>query len=135
MSKSEETSPELKAALSSRLEFRSTFLKTVEIADSRMSTDVKVLWDKLQALLAQVKRSTNLGKEVPASFSVKVQRKLASTVPPRPVIEVAQDAAFKHLEQICKDAGDVVDVLNYHDSHSLMVSVHRSPPANYAKIL
>lgn len=72
-------------------------------------------------MTAVVKNTVQLGIAVPDAFSIKVQRKLASTVPPRPVIEVGQDAAFQHLEQMCKDAAVVVDVLQYHDSQSLLV--------------
>jgi len=114
---------ELVQALQSRLEHRAAFLSTVEVADSRTATNVKDMWKSLQELTSQVQSSARLGKPVPDSFSVKVQRKLASTVPPRPVIEVAQDAAFSHLEQICKDAAVAIDVLTYSDSQSLLVSL------------
>lgn len=79
------------------------------------------MWTTLQALLPQIVSSADLGKPVPESFSIKVQRKLASTVPPRPIVNVSQDRAFEHLERLCRDAAAVVDVLEYHDSHSLFV--------------
>ncbi|RQM06714.1 hypothetical protein DH86_00003965, partial [Scytalidium sp. 3C] len=50
-------------------------------------------------------------------------RNLASTVPPRPVVEVSQEDAFDHLEKLCKDGCAVVDVLDYHDSHSLLAFI------------
>jgi hypothetical protein len=62
-----------------------------------------------------------LSKPIPESFSTKLQRKLGSTVPPRPVVDVAFDAAYKHLEQLCRDGQILTEVLDYHDSHSLMV--------------
>lgn len=116
-------SNQLKNALHLRLEHRAEFLRTVEVADSRTATDVKVMWNSVLDLTAKVKSSAHLGVPVPDSFSVKVQRKLASTVPPRPVIELARDAAFGHLEQICRDAAVALDVLKYYDSQSLLVSI------------
>jgi hypothetical protein len=94
------------------------------MADSRTSSaDMKALWTDILSLLPALKSSTQLGKATPASFSVKLQRKLASTVPPRPIVQVSDEAAFDHLERLCRDGSAVVEVLDYHDSHSLIVSL------------
>lgn len=119
--KSNSMSSELQNALLYRLQFRSKFLTAVEAADSRDSQNAEKLWTGLLACLPKIKSSATLGKPMPTSFSVKIQRKLASTVPPRPIVEVAQDAAFSHLERLCRDAAVAVEVLKYYDSHSLMV--------------
>jgi len=116
-----EMASDVKKALGCRLRFRARFLKIVEIAESRTSTNIKDLWIDLLNALPGLKSSTGLGKAVPSSFSVKIQRKLASTVPPRPIVQVSQEAAFDHLERLCRDASVVVEVLKYYDSHSLMV--------------
>ena len=121
LSKASAIPPEIKKALECRLRFRAAFLKTVETADSRTSTDIKTLWADLLAVVPNIKLSAWLGKPVPASFSVKLQRKLASTVPPRPIVQVSQEDAFDHLERLCRDGSAVVEVLKYYDSHSLMV--------------
>ena len=122
LSTSEEISLEIKEALLHRLWFRASFLKAVEKADSRTSSsNLKALWTELMASLPALKSSTELGKAVPPSFSVKLQRKLASTVPPRPIVQVSGEAAFDHLERLCRDASAVVEALDYHGSHSLMV--------------
>jgi len=125
-------SDQLKKALHTRLEHRAAFLRTVEVADSRSATNIKDMWACLLDISAEVKVTACLGKAVPDCFSVKIQRKLASTVPPRPVIEVSQDAAFNHLEQICRDATVAVDVLKYHDSQSLLVS---NAPQHQVRVL
>jgi len=44
-----------------------------------------------------------LGKAVPGSFSTKIQRRLASTVPPRPIVEVDFREALEKLKQLCLD--------------------------------
>lgn len=121
---SDEIPPKIKDALSSRLQFRAKFLRIVEVAASRTSQAVKEMWNELRSSLPQIVLSAELGKSVPESFSVKVQRKLASTVPPRPIVNVSQDRAFEHLERLCRDAAAVVDVFEYHDSHSLFVCIN-----------
>lgn len=114
---------ELKLALKCRLEFREAFLRTVEEADSRSSMEnIKKHWNELGSLLPALKSSEHLGKGVLASFSEKLQRKLASTVPPRPIVDLEWEAAFDHLERLCQDGSVAAEVLEYYDSHSLMVS-------------
>ena len=114
----------MKTALICRLEFREAFLRTVEEANSRTSMEnIKKHWQDLESTLSTLKSTANLAQAVPTSFSWKLQRKLASTVPPRPVVELKWEAAFDHLERLCQDGSVAVEVLKYYDSHSLMVSV------------
>lgn len=113
--------PKIKRSLECRLKFRLQFLKAVGGADSRTSGDTKELWSDLLAFIPDLKSSNSFGKPFPSSFSAKIQRKLASTVPPRPIVQVSQETAFDHLERLCLDASVAVEVLKYYDSHSLMV--------------
>ncbi|KAF7960005.1 hypothetical protein EAE96_001606 [Botrytis aclada] len=115
-------SEDVKEALSTRLNFRQAFLKTVDTVDSR-SLDVKQSWHETLSFISDLKSSSKLAKPVPQSFSVKLQRKLASTVPPRPIVVVGQESAYEHLERMCKDGEIAVDILDYKDSHSLMTFV------------
>lgn len=126
LSGSDEIPLEVKDALCSRLQFRAKFLGVVEVAASRTAEGIKAKWTELLSSLPQVTSSAKLGKPVPESFSVKVQRKLASTVPPRPIVNVSQDHAFEHLERLCRDAAAAVDVFEYRDSHSLFVCTKTS---------
>lgn len=112
---------DMKEALTARLIFRHKFLKTVEVADLR-SSDAKMYWREMLLLIPALRSSSKLAKSAPQSFSVKLQRKLASTVPPRPIVELSQQSAYEHLERMCKDGEVAVDILDYADSHSLMVS-------------
>jgi hypothetical protein len=123
LSKNEEISPNLKNALLDRLALRAKFLQTVELADSRTTaSELKSLWTGMASFCPKLKSSISLGKACPTAFSVKLQRKLASTVPPRPIVEVSQDTAYAHLERLYRDGLDMVDVFQYHDSHSLLVN-------------
>ncbi|KAA8573598.1 hypothetical protein EYC84_005181 [Monilinia fructicola] len=89
---------DMKEALTARLIFRHKFFE-----DSRSSR-------------FKIFRCENV-------LAVKLQRKLASTVPPRPIVELSQQSAYEHLERMCKDGEVAVDILDYADSHSLMTFV------------
>lgn len=123
LSDNEEIPPKLKDALLDRLAFRAKILETVELADSRTSSELKPLWMEMASFSPKLRSSTHIGKSCPAAFSVKLQRKLASTVPPRPIVEVSQDTAYDHLERLCRDGSEVVEVFHYYDSHSLMTFI------------
>ncbi|KAI9052716.1 hypothetical protein LZ554_002992 [Drepanopeziza brunnea f. sp. 'monogermtubi'] len=132
--------PIMKRSIECRLQLRLQFLTAVEAADSRASKDSKKYWSELSASISDVKSSSAFGKPVPSSFSVKIQRKLASTVPPRPIVEVSQEDALSHLERLCSDASVAVEVLEYYDSHSLITFVFlfqaRKPqPSVYVRTL
>jgi len=123
---SDMASPELMNAICMRLKFRTAFLTAVSFAEQRDMKLAKAAWDELLALLPGVSTSHELSKPVADAFSVKLQRKLASTVPPRPVVTIAFEAAYKHLERLCHDGRALTEILNYHDSHSLMVGAELS---------
>jgi hypothetical protein len=112
----------IKEALLQRLSFRGALLRTVATVDDRTSPVLlSSVWSATLQLLPGIKSEREMAKPVPESFSVKLQRKLASTVPPRPVVSVAFEDAYEHLERVCKDGLLVTEVLDFHDSHSLMV--------------
>jgi len=117
-------SEELRNALCMRLKFRIAFLTAVSSADRRDMVLSKAAWSEVIALLSGVSTLHELSRPVTDAFSVKLQRKLASTVPPRPVVAIAFETAHKHLERLCHDGQGLTEVLNYHDSHSLMVFAH-----------
>lgn len=100
---------------------------TVLAADGRDLPHLRSTWDGLIAALTGVSTSKNLAKPVPEAFSSKLQRKLASTVPPRPVVTIAFETAYDHLERLCHDGRALIEVLNYNDSHSLMVYIPERP--------
>ncbi|KAG9241360.1 amino-acid N-acetyltransferas-like protein subunit Mak10 [Calycina marina] len=133
-------SQDMKKTLIARLELRSRFLTAVEVATSRTSPALKLVWTSLGNCIPRIKMSVDLGKPVPSSFSVKLQRKLASTAPPRPIVHVSQESAFEHLENLCRDAVTVVEVLKYYDSRSLLTFVtlfqaRKPQPSVYVRTL
>ena len=98
----EEQSSSLRSSLyrsiTARLELR------IEMLQAFSSNHPKAdLFDRIQDLIEIVRSSADTGVSVKTAFSEKVQRRLASTAPPKPVIEIGTDQAFERLKQICSD--------------------------------
>jgi N-alpha-acetyltransferase 35, NatC auxiliary subunit len=123
LSSSDMGGAEILDALEMRLTFRIAFLTTISVAHQRNLSLSQRSWDALLELLPGVSASKELSITVPESFSVKLQRKLASTVPPRPAVTIAFEAAHEYLERLCLDGRAVTNILKYYDSQSLMVCV------------
>ena len=113
-------SPTLKHALKIRLEFRVCILLAVDVEKSseRERADD---WGRCIALLPDLKETRKCGKPVESSFSAKLQRKLASTVPPRPIVEITFDDAWDLLSRICSCGRDAYFILDYHGGSRLQV--------------
>lgn len=108
-----EMDPKLQDAIRCRLMFRREFLfaldQDLEVLDTR-STDNFV---SCLSHLAALTDSVSLGKSVPEAFSLEIQRKLASTVPPRPIVQISHESALAHLKRLCQDAIDMQQMLDY----------------------
>ncbi|KAK2600103.1 N-alpha-acetyltransferase, non-catalitic subunit [Conoideocrella luteorostrata] len=111
-------------ALISRLDLRSVFLTATE-SPQYMKEPLKAResWDKAVKILSQIKSTNPLGTAVDDAFSNKLQRKLASTMPPRPIVQLKFDDAFGHLSRLFKDGSEVIGVLEYTDSQCLQTFV------------
>jgi hypothetical protein len=103
----------LRDAIRCRLLFRREFLSALdgdlEILDTRSTDNFSSCLSHLAALT----ESVSLGKEVPEAFSMKIQRKLASTVPPRPIVNISSKDALAHMRRLCQDAIDMQQMLDY----------------------
>ncbi|KAF4123844.1 N-alpha-acetyltransferase 35, NatC auxiliary subunit [Geosmithia morbida] len=111
-------------ALSNRLILRDIFLSAAECPQYVDDPDTaRKPWTAGIALLPAIQRTHALGKPVDESFSVKLQRKLASTVPPRPIVQLSFDDAFGHLSRLFQDGQDVITVLNYTNTQCLLTFV------------
>lgn len=119
-------------ALASRLRLRDIFLSAAECPE-HVYAPPKALepWEVGIAILPAIKETHGLGTPVDESFSVKLQRKLASTVPPRPIVQLSFDDAFGHLSRLFNDGREVVTVLQYTNSQCLLVRREwpKTPPA------
>lgn len=103
----------LKDAIHCRLVFRHDFLSAldqdIEVLNTRSTTNFEACLSQLGPL----KESISLGKPMPEAFSLKIQRKLASTIPPRPMVHLSSDDALAHLNRLCQDAIDMQQMLDY----------------------
>ncbi len=110
----------LKHALEIRLELRVYLLSAVN-ADKSFERERARDWQACIGSLPDLKETQKLGKPVENSFSVKLQRKLASTVPPRPIVELSFDDAWDLLSRICSCGRDAYLILDYHGGSRLQV--------------
>lgn len=109
-------------ALDSRLRLREEFLKAIQLSEDRTHSadSIKAPWIELERILETINSSHALGTAVPEAFSTKIQRKLASTMPPRPIVQLHFEDTYGHLKRLFGDGREVTDVLAYTDSQSLL---------------
>ncbi|KAF2755619.1 hypothetical protein EJ05DRAFT_108735 [Pseudovirgaria hyperparasitica] len=132
------TSRELEEALINRLTFRERML--LAVAPEQEILDLAAVWPAVSAALPPLEATHSLGRPVPDSFSEKIQRRLASTVPPRPTVDFTFAAAYTKLVQLCKDCEDALRVLEIttespqeHLSFIWMFSSRKPAPLAYAR--
>lgn len=120
-SQGDKISDELRTALKARLEFRKEFLdaldQDLDVMQSRSTESFVSSLSKVPL----IEKSVSLGKSVPDAFSLKIQRKLASTVPPRPMVKISHEDALDHLKRFCRDAIDIQEILDYRGPENLRV--------------
>ncbi|KAG6021881.1 hypothetical protein E4U41_002371 [Claviceps citrina] len=107
-------------ALVSRLHLRNVFLDATESPQyMKEPSKARAPWDEALQILPRIGTTHSLGTAVDDAFSSKLQRKLASTMPPRPIVQLKFDDAFGHLSRLFKDGAEVIGVLDYTDSQCL----------------
>lgn len=108
-----EIDEKIRGALRCRLMLRREYLfaldQDLEILDTRSADNFVSCLSHLAALT----ESVSLGQPVPEAFSLKIQRKLATTVPPRPIVHISPETALAHLKRLCQDAIDMQQMLDY----------------------
>ncbi|KAH7040078.1 Mak10 subunit, NatC N-terminal acetyltransferase-domain-containing protein [Microdochium trichocladiopsis] len=109
-------------ALDLRLELRIAFLRAIDLMDKREANpeSLKMPWIQMKGLVEHFSKQHELAKPVPEAFSTKLQRRLASTMPPRPIIQPSFTETFDHFKRMFQDGLDIIDVLKYSDTQSLM---------------
>ncbi|GKZ21510.1 hypothetical protein AbraIFM66951_006692 [Aspergillus brasiliensis] len=113
----------LQQAIKTRLLFRREFLKGLEQDIDVIETRSTEHFMTCLSQLDDMAKSTSLGAQVPDSFSWKIQRKLASTVPPRPMVKIIFDDALAHLRRLCQDAIDLQEIIDYRGPYNFKVTV------------
>ncbi|EMC96229.1 hypothetical protein BAUCODRAFT_139082 [Baudoinia panamericana UAMH 10762] len=119
----------LRHALDARLRFIVTYLALL--------VDARHPWDDLLETIQGVAKSHDLCHPLPEAFSEKVQRQLATSTPPRPMLEVSWDDATTKWKNIANDvveAGRLTIPAITQDPHCLQratwVFAYRDPQPN-----
>lgn len=70
-------------------------------------------WQDTSEQLVLLNGSHKLAKPVSDSFSAKIQRRLASTVPPKPMVELSFEDAFEKMTLMSKDCQEAVRIVEF----------------------
>ncbi|KAL9005096.1 MAG: hypothetical protein Q9188_002116 [Gyalolechia gomerana] len=130
----------IKQAIMTRLTFRQRLLHAVA-SDLNPDKDAQIqCWKHCLELVDELFESHRVEMTVHGAFSIKIQRTLASSVPPRPMVEISFIDAHVCLRGICRDASEVYRVLGCQGSSSILnftyVFQSRKPePSIYVRCL
>jgi hypothetical protein len=127
----------LRKAISSRLELRKDFLRALDL-DVPLD-QISYSWPPVLEGLNTLKNTHQLGQAVPGAFSSKMQRRLASTVPPRPIVELDFKDALENLQHLATDCSEATrfialptDPLEY-QSFLWHFASRTPPPLTYSR--
>ncbi|KAL8639196.1 MAG: hypothetical protein Q9228_003743 [Teloschistes exilis] len=127
-------------AIVTRLNLRRRMLNAVA-SDLDLSKNTQIQkWMQCTELLPKLHESRPVAKPVKEAFSIKIQRRMASSVPPRPMVEIDFEDAHTFLRHLCRDAADVYNVIEYRGSSDILNFVYifqsRKPqPSIYIRCL
>ena len=110
----------VKDALLNRLRFRKMLLSAVQ-PDGFVDRQRARLWEGCLELLPILSQTNKLSVSPEGSFSIKIQRKLASSVPPRPIVKISFDEALARLNSICQNGRDAYRIFDSQTGTRLMV--------------
>ena len=83
------------SALQARLKFRRNLLNSL--------ANMENYWEDMIAELARIKSSHEHATPIPEAFSEKVQRQLATSTPPRPMLQVSWDLCCRKWKDLYED--------------------------------
>jgi N-alpha-acetyltransferase 35, NatC auxiliary subunit len=81
-----------------------------------------MFWGECQAVLPKLLDSHSYGKIVPEATTTLIQHRLASTVPPRPIVSLGFEAAVGELGRFCGQGQLIQNVLQCRSSSDVFVS-------------
>ncbi|CAF9903267.1 MAG: hypothetical protein GOMPHAMPRED_000162 [Gomphillus americanus] len=110
-------------AIISRLKVQYCFLDAVQDTLESILEAGKPLWEKLLDQLQPVQDSHKLGKSIPGTISSKLQRRIASSVPPRPVVELSFPSAIEFMKRLCKNGSLLGEITKCDDLSALVMFV------------
>lgn len=111
----------LQAALSNRIEFRKAFLSAMKLENPRDGPSQIHSWEICLNVLPSLLETKELGLAVETSFSTKIQRRLANTVPPRPIVKFSFEESYEFLYQLCQNGKESFRAIDCPDGNSWLV--------------
>ena len=97
---------ELRPALVDRLLFRTLLLELLQ------SNAVAAPPPPQTGFVQRMWQTTDAGEPVSDAFSTKLQRRLASSLPPRPMVSVARHEAFEFFDRMLQETSGAFELLN-----------------------
>ena len=122
-SKSTAIDEDIRKAIACRLELRKQLLQAFAMDLGIIETKMNTSWQSAERLLLTYPSTNHLGTEVENAFSAKVQRRLASSIPPRPVVNISFKDGCQYLIKLCQHGTEVARVLQYHGGNHLLVHI------------
>ena len=115
-------------ALLNRLRLRKSLLAAV-ILDVNIDKRAQLTsWERCMQLLPALLETKDIGRAVGNSFSAKIQRRLASSVPPRPVVNVCFEDAHAYLFKLCQHGTEAYRILDFYGSSNMLVGLFHPEP-------
>ncbi|KAK5043579.1 hypothetical protein LTR84_011386 [Exophiala bonariae] len=114
--------PPLRDALKARLDVRHFFLSMLQSCENGTPPEVKSS-EEVISLIDCIQNSSSLGTAFSTeAFTLKLQRRFASSVPPRPMVVTPKDESFRFFKQLVTDATRSFEVLSITCSVDLLVA-------------
>ncbi|KAL2872538.1 N-alpha-acetyltransferase 35, NatC auxiliary subunit [Aspergillus lucknowensis] len=113
----------VRSAIKARLEFRLGFLLGLQQDINVIQTRSVDNFEACLSLLATLEESSQRVQPVPEAFSWKIQRNLASTVPPRPMVTISLQDALAHLRRLFQDGIHLAQILDYRGPYNFRVAM------------
>ena len=127
----EEVSPSFKVAISERLKLRINMLCAMGFGLSGPTSEHRLRWNLVLESLNAVSATHDQGVLVEAAFSERLQRQLASTTPPRPIINLSFGEAREYFAHLCRNGQEVYGILDCTRPSTALVRLSKSPVAAF----
>ncbi|KAG8526336.1 uncharacterized protein KY384_000329 [Bacidia gigantensis] len=111
----------LREAIVDRLYLRSSLLGAV-VTGGAVTDNVRH-WKHCDMLAACLNKTLDCGEDVPGSYSIRLQRRLATTTPPRSLIQIPYNDARIFFGALCHWSVVACYVLQFHGCSNLLNSV------------
>lgn len=118
----ESYSEEVRNALKYRLLFRKSLLLVFSSKTKEWSSDASERWDTTLCFVKKVGETHKIAIPVPSAFSISVQRKLVSQVPPRDMVDYSFEDAVSNFKKLCIEGKDILKILDFDGPTNLLVS-------------